>query len=234
MESPPTTIDAVLDGHVVLEQPAHGHGYRFNVDSIHLARFACHAGKSFRRVVDLGAGVGTVGICIAQLASVRNLVLVEIDNHSCALARSNAARAGLASKVVVIASDVAEYATQAHESSPDLVVANPPYTAPGAGRSPKGAALARSRQGDFKPFVLTFARLLSASDSRACMCFPTTSLVVLFRAIAQAQMRVTRMAFVHPQLDRPARIALVEMASEKYGPALLLEPPIMETSRIAT
>ncbi|MBI5531365.1 MAG: methyltransferase [Deltaproteobacteria bacterium] len=218
-----TTVDSVLDGAVVLEQPAQGHGYRFNVDAVLLARFAVHGRGAFSHLVDLGAGVGAVAFCAGKLASIKALTLVDDDAAACALARRNADRAGLADHVRVVECDVSR--VQSADIGPaDIVVMNPPYTPDRAGRVSPVQARDRSRRGSVVPFVQAAARLLSGSDSRLCACYPARSLVQLLQAIDSAGLHARRGAMVHPSESKPARIALIE-ASTQSG-EFRLEPPV--------
>jgi Predicted O-methyltransferase len=141
-------------------------------------------------------------LCVARLTPVTRATLIEQDPALCELARGNVARAGL--RAEVIERDVAEA-----EGSADLLVSNPPYSAPHAGRASPVEGRDRARRGDVEPFLKACARLLTASG-RACFCYPAGSLVALLKAAEGAGMKANRMAFVHPSLDRPARIALVE------------------------
>src|SRR5262245_55763877 len=58
------TQDALFDGALTLFQPARG--YRVNIDALLLAAFAAR-GRRARRAIDLGAGVGAVGLSLLYL-----------------------------------------------------------------------------------------------------------------------------------------------------------------------
>ena len=58
----PTTLDDFLGGKVVVEQPAKGR-HRAGLDAVYLA--AAVSSRIRGHVVDLGAGVGTAGFCVA-------------------------------------------------------------------------------------------------------------------------------------------------------------------------
>ena len=60
-----TTRDTLLNGELVLWQPAKGNGYRFNLDPIFLASFVTLSDT----VIDLGAGCGVLGLFLLLQAS---------------------------------------------------------------------------------------------------------------------------------------------------------------------
>jgi tRNA1(Val) A37 N6-methylase TrmN6 len=125
------TVDAVLGGRLLLEQPRHGH--RVGHDAILLAA-ACPA-RAGDGVLDLGAGAGGAGLALAvRVAGVR-VDLVEIDAGLAAMARANARRNGVADRVGVHVLDAAAPA-QAFASaglepgSTARVMMNPPFNDP--------------------------------------------------------------------------------------------------------
>ena len=205
-------------------QPAKGAGYRANVDALHLARFA--ATKSARAAFDLGAGAGAVGLALLEHGGAAHVTFVELDGDACAFCLKNIADREIASRARVIESDVLQ-AAAAHRGKSDLVVCNPPYVEPGAGRSPSEPRRARARQGSLDHFVKA-ARLLLARRGRACFVYPAPSLTSLLALLRGAGLEPKRMRLVHAKAKVPARIALVEAQPAKEG-GLRVEPPLVET-----
>src|ERR1700689_4712153 len=97
-----TSEDAALGGRLLLRQPRKGH--RFGHDAILLAA-ACSA-RGGARLVDLGAGGGTVGLAVARPGVDLTVTLVEFDPALVALARENAARNDLPGRVSAVRLDV--------------------------------------------------------------------------------------------------------------------------------
>ena len=120
----PLTEDALLGGRVRLLQPRKG--YRVAVDAVLLAA-AVDASKS-TRILDLGAGVGAVGLCIASRVAGCQIVGIELQPELAALAERNAALNGVSERVRTIVHDLARPLPQ--ELGPfDHVATNPPYLA---------------------------------------------------------------------------------------------------------
>lgn len=118
------TEDALLGGRVRLLQPRKG--YRVAVDAVLLAA-AVDAGRQ-SRILDLGAGVGAVGLCIARRIADCHILGIELQADLAALAERNAALNGLADRVRTIVHDLAA-PLPAGIAGFDHVASNPPYLA---------------------------------------------------------------------------------------------------------
>jgi tRNA1(Val) A37 N6-methylase TrmN6 len=129
-----TTRDEFLGGALTLLQPKSG--YRAGLDAVLLAA-ACPA-VAGERVLDCGAGVGTVGLALARRTGGAQVTLVERDPALAALAARNAWDNDLAGRVKVIAADLTAPLTRSLALAElagtfTHVLANPPYYAQGAG-----------------------------------------------------------------------------------------------------
>ena len=120
----PLTEDTLLGGRVRLLQPRRG--YRVAVDAVLLAA-AVDAGPDMH-VLDLGAGVGAVGLCIAHRVPDCHVVGIELQPELAALAERNAALNGVSDRVRTIVHDLARPLPQALGKF-DHVATNPPYLA---------------------------------------------------------------------------------------------------------
>lgn len=133
------TEDALLGGRVRLLQPRRG--YRVAVDAVLLAA-SVDAGDG-DRVLDLGAGTGAVGLCLAARVPGCTVVGVELQSSMADIAARNAALNGMADRVRTITHDLA-LPLPGDLGLFDHVVTNPPYLAAAvADPSPdRGKALA--------------------------------------------------------------------------------------------
>ena len=123
-----TTDDAVLGGRLRLLQPARGH--RAGHDAMLLA--AAVPAPAGERAADLGAGVGAAGLAVAVRIAGLAVALVEIDPGLAALAAENAARNGLAGRVMadVDATGRADGPAATPAGGFDQVLCNPPFLDP--------------------------------------------------------------------------------------------------------
>ena len=97
-----TTEDLFLGGALKIRQPRNG--YRAGTDAVLLA--ALIGSDPTGPVLDAGAGVGVVGLCVAARFPKASVVLVEREPHLAALARRNVDDNGLTARVQVIEADI--------------------------------------------------------------------------------------------------------------------------------
>jgi tRNA1(Val) A37 N6-methylase TrmN6 len=126
--------DAFLGGRLRFLQP--GTGYRAGIDGVLLA--ATVEASPGEHVLDVGSGVGVVGLCVAQRLPDVRITMVERDTGLAALARRNVERNGFAGRARIIEADVLKPLGESPElaavaESFDHVLANPPYHVEGHG-----------------------------------------------------------------------------------------------------
>lgn len=175
-----TTFDAFLGGRVMVEQPARGR-HRAGLDAVYLAAAVPEGTRG--HVVDLGAGVGTAGFCVAARLPEVTVTLVDIDPLALDLAKhalSLPDNAAFAPRVRILAADIAAKGSLRHASGltpgmADHVIMNPPYYAGGRFRaSPsqdRAAAHVLGEEG-LEPWARTATDILREGGS----------LTVIFRA----------------------------------------------------
>jgi tRNA1(Val) A37 N6-methylase TrmN6 len=142
------TDDAFLGDALKVLQPRAG--YRAGIDAVLLAASVAATGSPLR-ILDMGAGVGVVGLCAAARIPAASVVLVEREPSLAALAQANTERNGLAGRVSVVTTDLtARVATplvsNLQDESFDAVVANPPFHASGQGTSSRVALKAAAHE----------------------------------------------------------------------------------------
>ena len=128
-----TTLDAFLGGRLQLLQPEKG--FRAGSDSVLLG---ASVPADARRIVDLGAGIGTAGLVVACWTTAAEVVLAERDAGALALARRNVETNGFAERVTVAEIDIsaggpARAAAGLAPNRFDCVIANPPFFEKGRG-----------------------------------------------------------------------------------------------------
>lgn len=169
------TTDAFLDGRLIVKQPATG--YRAGLDAVLLASTVIsRTGAVPRRLADLGAGVGTVGLCAASRNPDLQVVLVEREPELASLAAANIAANHLGGRVRAVTLDleqagIAEFDAEALEADTfDVVVANPPFYREGSGRAPPDRLRAASHvmpAGGIERWARVMARLVAPSGQAA-------------------------------------------------------------------
>lgn len=220
-----TTTDALFGGALALRQPARGAGYRVNVDAILLAAFA--AGligaryRTSRHAVDLGAGVGAVGLSMRHFGAAERVTMIEIDPYLASLASENAEANGWSDCITVTTGNV----SAPSDIDADLVVCNPPYVPPGRGRLP-AEPIRIAKHGELDVF-LDAARAFTGRRSRACFVYPAFEATTLLTGLRARGLEPKRIRTVHAHATDAARVVLVEAIAGRPG-GLIIEPPFIE------
>ncbi|MDR3460423.1 MAG: methyltransferase [Verrucomicrobiae bacterium] len=168
---PHETLDAI-SGHFRLFQLRDGH--RFSTDDILTAWYGTTWCPTARTALDLGSGIGTVGmICAWRLPGAR-LVTVEAQAESVALARKSARYNGVADRYEIREGDFRDPKNIRAEETFDLITGSPPYFPPEAGvksEHPQKLACRFELRGTVADYCSTAAKQLAPGGFFACV-FP--------------------------------------------------------------
>lgn len=176
--------DVFLGGLLTLRQPKHG--YRAGLDAIVLA--ATVPADFVGHIVDLGSGVGAVGLAVAVRCPNTRLTLIERDEHLADLARFNARQNGLSDRVDIAVCDVTkiapDIARHLDKRPADIVLANPPYHDHGRGTPAANALKAGSHAmpEDELDTWLKVASRLTAPKGRTTIIHRAAALTELLKA----------------------------------------------------
>lgn len=168
---PNETLDAI-SGHFRLFQLRAGH--RFSTDDILTAWYGTSWCPTAQTALDLGSGIGTVGmICAWRLAGAR-FVTVEAQSDSVALARKSACYNGLIERYEIREGDFRDSSVLRSEERFDLITGSPPYFPPDAGvksEHPQKLACRFELRGTIADYCSTAAKHLAPGGFFACV-FP--------------------------------------------------------------
>jgi tRNA1(Val) A37 N6-methylase TrmN6 len=168
-----------LGGRLQLRQPLRGH--RAGTDAVLLA--AATPPQTSGLILDVGAGVGAVGLAAAMFAPGASVGLVEIDAATCALSLDNVDDNRLAGRVSVHEADVVDAASRRSaglvDERAELVLTNPPFLKEGSARASP----------DEKRALAHIGKTCLASWTRACLALlrPGGTFVMIHRADALAK-----------------------------------------------
>ncbi|NCC24361.1 MAG: methyltransferase [Deltaproteobacteria bacterium] len=209
-----------------LDQPTEG--YRFSFDSLLLAAFA----PAGRRILDLGAGCGVVGLTILlhRIDSESRIVGLERTPVLADCAERNAISLGFGSRYDLIRGRVEDLpgARWFDAGSFDGAVMNPPFRSPGSGRVSEREEVRSARfagGGVLKAFVQGAAWAVR-TGGWAAVVFPAERLSELLVLLTGVGLEPKRLVMVHPRRREPARLVLVE-ARRNGSPGLIIEPPLV-------
>jgi len=168
---PHETLDAI-SGHFRLFQLRDGH--RFSTDDILTAWYGTSWCPTASTALDLGSGIGTVGmICAWRLPGAR-LVTVEAQPESVALARKSACYNGLEGRYEIREGDFRAPGILLDEEKFDLITGSPPYFSPEAGiksEHPQKLACRFELRGTIADYCATAAKHLASGGFFTCV-FP--------------------------------------------------------------
>ncbi|MFN3642606.1 MAG: tRNA1(Val) (adenine(37)-N6)-methyltransferase [Gemmobacter sp.] len=214
------TDDAFLDGRLRLWQPAAG--YRAAADPVLLA--AAAPALAGARVLDLGCGVLTAGLCLA--ARVPGIALAGLERQPAYadLARRNAARNGVTAEVVT--GDVAALPAALRRPF-DLVLLNPPYYTPGDGTPARDAGRESALREDTPLAVWLDAAARRVVDGGwLCLIQDAARLPDVLAALPGTMGSVAVLP-TQPRHDRPARRIILRARKGGRAPFRLLAPLVL-------
>lgn len=228
--SDPVTEDLFLGDALSVVQPRSG--YRAGTDAVLLAATlepnSAHGGP----VLDVGSGVGVVGLCVAARCPGTKVVLFEREPQLAELARLNVEKNGLAMRVSVVEGDLARASgaldlagipseTFAH------VLANPPYHE--EGRSTAAGNQLRAASHQMAPDALdTWARFMNrmaAPGGRAAMIHKAEALPRILSAFATRFGAISVLP-IHARSSEPAIRVIVSGIKGSRAP-ISIKPGIV-------
>jgi tRNA1Val (adenine37-N6)-methyltransferase len=168
---PGESLDA-LSGHFRIFQLINGH--RFSTDDVLTAWYGTSWAPTVRTVLDLGSGIGTVGMIAAWRLPAARFVTIEAQAESVRLARKSAAWNGLLERFEIREGDFREGGVIREEERFDLVLGSPPYFPPGTGiegNHPQKIACRFEVRGSIADYCAVAARHLAPGGLFACV-FP--------------------------------------------------------------
>jgi tRNA1(Val) A37 N6-methylase TrmN6 len=167
------TLDAI-SGHFRLFQLAGGH--RFSTDDVLTAWYGTSWCPSARTALDLGSGIGAVGMIASWRLPGARFVTVEAQEESVRLARKSAEWNGLRDCYEIRHGDFRERGVLREDEKFDLVLGSPPYFPPGSGVEgdhPQKIACRFEMRGDISDYCAAAARHLAPGGFFVCV-FPIT------------------------------------------------------------
>jgi len=222
------TDDAFLGGALSILQPPRG--YRAGIDAVLLAATVDVTTHNSRAtLLDLGAGVGTVGLSVVRRTGSVMATLLEPQPELVHLARENIVRNGLEGSAIAVEGGVGEPAAAlaARGVAPghyDFVVANPPFHTEGAG-TPAATALksaSHAMPGDeLDVWVRAMARY-AAPGGTATLIHKSEALGAILAACTN-RFGALRVLPIHPRRGAPAIRVIVTGHKGSKAPLTLLD-----------
>lgn len=192
------TLDAI-SGHFRLFQLRDGH--RFSTDDILTAWYGTTWCPTARTGLDLGGGIGTVGMICAWRLPGALFVSIEAQADSVTLAHKSIRYNGLTGRYEIRHGDFRSAGILRSDEKFDLITGSPPYFAPGAGlksEHPQKLACRFELRGTVADYCIVAARHLAPGGFFACV-FP----------------------------NEPAQLARVETGASEAGLVIVRKRPVV-------
>jgi len=219
---------------LILRQPERG--YRYSLDPFLLADFC--SPRRGERILDLGAGVGVIGILLARRHPTVQVIGIERQPELALFAAENARVNALDERCRIIRGDLRDAPRFLPPEHFHRVVANPPFRRPGSGATPQDSGRASARQ------ELTFTLTDLAVTAAALLRFGGTLSAIhlaerlpeLCRSFEESGLIPKRLRLIAPYAASAPRLCLI--SAIKGGqpglcvlPQLVLHEPTGQYSR---
>lgn len=185
------TLDAI-SGHYRVFQLRKGH--RFSTDDLLTAWYGTSWAPRPARVLDLGSGIGSVGMIAAWRLTGTRFVTIEAQAESVRLARKSAAYNGLLSRFDIRHGDFRQPHALAADERFDLVLASPPYFPVGTGIEgdhPQKVACRFELRGDISDYARAAVAHLEPGGFFTCV-YPEERRESLESAVRGAALAIVR------------------------------------------
>ena len=206
---PHESLDAI-SGHFRLFQLRDGH--RFSTDDILTAWYGTTWCPTARTALDLGSGIGTVGMISAWRLPGSKFVTVEAQADSVSLARKSRLYNGLTDRYEIREGDFRAPTSLQPQEKFELITGSPPYFPPDAGvpsEHPQKLACRFELRGTVADYCTTAARHLAPGGFFACV-FPHEP-VQLARVEAGARAAGLVIVRKRPVVFREGDVALIAL-----------------------
>lgn len=211
-------------GGLTLRQPKRG--YRYSLDPFLLADFCRPRPKE--RILDLGAGVGVIGLLLAKRHPTVQVTGIELQPDLALFAAENARSNSLDERCRIIRGDLREAPRFLPPEHFHRVVANPPFRRPGSGAPPPDSGRAAARQEltfTIADLAGTAAALLRFGGS-LCAIHLAERLPELCKALDESGLAPKKLRLVAPYGTTAPRLCLVS-AIKGGRPGLSVLPQLV-------
>lgn len=214
-------------GRFLLQREA---AFYFSLDAVLLAHFA--ALKNGDHILDLGTGSGVLPILLADEGRRLRFTAMELQHDMAELAARNVALNGLDEEIDIVEGDYRNIDMHCARESFDVVLANPPFFVVGEGRESPVPAIARARHEHTATLADTVEAACRAMKygGRFYMIHRAARSEEIVARLAERQLAIKRLRFVHPFAEREADLVLI--GARKGGKTgLRVDPPLIVRGR---
>jgi tRNA1Val (adenine37-N6)-methyltransferase len=210
-------------GYRIIQNPK---AFCFGMDAVLLSSFTRVSRGD--NVLDLCCGNGIIPILLRAKTQGRHFSGIEIQPYIADMAIRSVAANGLQADIDIIEGDIRQVGAYFGKATFDVVTVNPPYLPVHAGLQNRDSAknIARHEIVATLTDVLCAANIMLRTGGRLYIVHRPTRLAQIFECLAQNNLQPKRMRLVHPYIDSPPDMVLIE-AVRGGRPELKCEKPLI-------
>ncbi len=228
---PGESLDAI-SGYYRIYQLRKGH--RFSTDDVLTAWYGTCWAPCARSALDLGSGVGSVGMMAAWRLPGARFVTVEAQPESVALAKKSILYNGLQDRFEIRLGDFRDSGVIHPDEQFDLILGSPPYFPEGSGilgDHPQKIACRFELRGSIVDYCLIAAQHLSPGGLFACI-FPTDQIDRVEKSAHDARLSLIRKRPIVFREEELPLLTLFAFANSNDLPSTFrhqtwIEPPLI-------
>lgn len=164
-----------------------------------------------KRILDIGAGTGLIGLMLAQRTENAAVVLVEVDEKAAQQARENAKHSPFGQRVTTVDSPIQDYTEEGRGF--DLIVSNPPFFTGGVLSEQQGRASVRHTVKLSHQDLMRSVQRLLAPQGSFCLILPWLEGLRFIELAESYQLYPQRITSVSPSPEKPANRILMQLKS---------------------
>ena len=204
----------LFDGKLILSQPEQG--YRVAIDPIFLAASIPSEQFENARILDMGCGIGTIGLCLLSRFSC-SVTGVDIQKDYIALANQNAKDLGQSEQCHFVSGDLNDWTV---DEPFDVVVTNPPYMAEGTCSENEAKSRANKETTPFADWVDAGFRALT-KGGYLFMIHRTDRLHELLATLQQKDFGSFEIYPLWPRAGQASKRVIIKARKMKYAPLIM-------------
>lgn len=202
-------------------------GFKFGMDSVLLAEFACIRKQDL--VADFGTGSGILPLLLTGREKGSRYIGIEIQKNMAEMAERTVLLNHLENSIRIIHGDAAYAAEWISPCSVDAVICNPPYGQPGTVISSpfESRAIARNQnENTLKGFFSSAFKILKGKG-RISLVYPAPQMLLIMKLLQDYHLEPKRFQMVYPFENKPANLVLIEAVKDAKPTLHPMEPLII-------
>lgn len=212
------------------------HGFRFSIDAVLLSHFIEPTANKTQHLLDLGTGSGVMPLLLAARYDKLQIDGVELQPDIANMAARSVQYNHMEQQIHIYQQDLTQL-PKSFEQQYDFVISNPPFFQVGSGKQNPNMQIALARH----ELACTLEQLIQCAfrtlkdRGHFAVIHRAERLTELLSLCQKHRFAPYRLRMIHPTLDQPANLVLMEAIKDgKNGISILPPLAIYETTASIT